>query len=160
MKKLIFSFAVIAICIGAISNSRFADAASGEQKKAEVIEENSDKNIKKVDRIVQDALKFPNNSDKNYTVDSKEEFKERLEEIDISSENYEKDLTHLYEQTDPDVIVSELCEQSADVVKAMEEIGDKKPDESLNYTTKDGKDCVKDIYYLNSGAWLFCQAKM
>ncbi len=85
MKKLIFSFAVIAICIGAISNSRFADAASGEQKKAEVIEENSDKNIKKVDRIVQDALKFPNNSDKNYTVDSKEEFKERLEEIDISS---------------------------------------------------------------------------
>ena len=38
----------------------------------------------------------------------------------------EKDLTHLYEQTAPDVIVSELCEQSADVVKAMEEIGEKK----------------------------------
>lgn len=152
MKKLIFSFAVIAICIGAMNNSRFVNAASEEQKKAEVIEENTDMKIKKVDNIVQNALKSPNGSDKNYIVNSKEDFEERLEEIDISSESYEKDLTRLYEQTAPNVIANEICEQSVDVVQAMEEIDDKKPDESLNYTTKDGINLVKDIYYLDSGA--------
>ncbi len=154
MKKLIFSFAVLLSCIGAISQSKFADATSAEQKEAEVIEENTEKSIKKVDNIIKDALKSPNASDKHYTVDSKEEFKERLEEIDISSESYEKNLTHLYENTAPDVIADEICEQSADAVQAMDEIGDKKPDESLNYTAKDGTECMKDIYYLDSGAMI------
>lgn len=153
MKKLLFSLILITIIGFAGQHVQAAEGKNDtDEKKIEVLDKNMDKDIKRVDNIIKEALKANQSTEEEYTVDSCKKFKKELKKIDITSENYERKLISLYEKTAPDVIVTEICEQSADIANSVNEISKRVPDDSYSYTTEDGEEYVENIYQLESGA--------